>query len=378
MQRKAGRWSFITGEKGRNRVRVFAHPDTGRLFLELRENGAKRDSSLGHRDREAAKLKAEEIAAALRRPDPRLPADITLGALFDNYLREVTPTKGVRKQAHDRRASTMMLNIIGSARRLSTISHRDAARFVAERRRQGDQRPGKTFGQPLRARMIDYDMELLQAALNWAVTAGWIDRNPLKGFRVEREENTQRPIIAAPQYEALLSTSSQISPLFRLALIVTHETGHRIGAVRLLCWSDIDVEAQEVRWRAENDKRKFEHVTPLSATALEALREARRTRASIGDGWVFPSPADPAKPISRHLVRDWWQRGEALAELPPEPRRGWHSLRRKFATEMKHAPLKDLCALGGWKDHQTILKCYQRADPITMKAALATRLRLEA
>jgi hypothetical protein len=69
MQRKAGRWSFITGEKGRNRVRVFAHPDTGRLFLELRENGAKRRIALGHRDREAAKLKAEEVAAALRRPN---------------------------------------------------------------------------------------------------------------------------------------------------------------------------------------------------------------------------------------------------------------------------------------------------------------------
>lgn len=46
--------------------------------------------------------------------------------------------------------------------------------------------------------------------------------------------------------------------------------------------------------------------------------------------------------------------------------------------EMKAAPLKDLCALGGWKDPQTILKCYQRADPVTMRRALAERMRLEA
>lgn len=377
-RRTGGCWSFIAGEKGRNRVRAFEHPATGRLFLEVRENGCKRRIALGHRDREAAKLKAEEVAAALRRPDPTLPADITLGSLFDNYLREVTPTKGAHKQAHDRRASKMILKIIGAARRASTLSHRDAARFVTERRRQGDQRKGKTLGQPLRARMLDYDVKLLQAVLNWAVNAGWIDRNPLKGFKVEREESTQRPILSAPQYEALLGVSGQVNPLFRLALIVTHETGHRIGAVRLLRWSDINFEAQEVRWRAENDKRKFEHVTPLTTVALEALKEARRNRAHIGDGWVFPSPTDPTKPISRHLLRDWWQRGEPLAKLPPEPRRGWHSLRRKFATEMKHAPLKDLCALGGWKDHQTILMCYQRPDPVTMKAALANRMRLEA
>jgi hypothetical protein len=35
----------------------------------------------------------------------------------------------------------------------------------------------------------------------------------------------------------------------------------------------------------------------------------------------------------------------------------------------KAAPLKDLCALGEWKDPQTILKCYQRADPVTMRQA---------
>ena len=44
---------------------------------------------------------------------------------------------------------------------------------------------------------------------------------------------------------------------------------------------------------------------------------------------------------------------------------------------MKHAPLKDLCALGGWKDHQTILTCYQRADPVTMRAALDRRMQLK-
>jgi hypothetical protein len=33
---------------------------------------------------------------------------------------------------------------------------------------------------------------------------------------------------------------------------------------------------------------------------------------------------------------------------------GWHSFRRKFATELKHIPLKDLCDLGGWKDSRTV------------------------
>jgi integrase len=180
----------------------------------------------------------------------------------------------------------------------------------------------------------------------------------------------------AGQYDALLAHSKAISPLFSLALVIAHETGHRVGAIRLLRWSDIDFEGETIRWRAVNDKMRFDHTTPATQTVLAALQNARRGRAAIGDGWVLPSPSRPAEPVSRHLLRDWWQRGEALAGLAHEPRRGWHSLRRKFATELKNVPLKDLCALGGWQDHQTLLTCYQRSDPVTMRTALDGRTRL--
>lgn len=33
------RWSYSTGERGRNRVRAFEHPKTGTLFLEFAEGG---------------------------------------------------------------------------------------------------------------------------------------------------------------------------------------------------------------------------------------------------------------------------------------------------------------------------------------------------
>jgi hypothetical protein len=108
------------------------------------------------------------------------------------------------------------------------------------------------------------------------------------------------------------------------------------------------------------------------------LHQTRREWAVIGDGWIFPAPRAVNQPVSRHLLRDWWQRAEVSAGLTPERLRGWHSLRRKFATEMKHTPLKDLCALGGWKDHQTLLLCNQRPDPVTMREALAKRMRLGA
>lgn len=89
--------------------------------------------------------------------------------------------------------------------------------------------------------------------------------------------------MTAAQYESLLAISDAIHPLFALALIVGHETGHRIGAVRLLRWADLDLERQLVRRRGENDKIGYEHETWLTPTAIQALQTARRSQAVISE-----------------------------------------------------------------------------------------------
>jgi integrase len=229
-------------------------------------------------------------------------------------------------------------------------------------------------------------LQFIIAVLNWGVRGGLIDRNPFHGFRIPREPSPRRPVVTSEQYGALLRVAASVDPQCELMLILAHETGHRIGAMRWLRWNDVELGEGEgrIRWRGEHDKVRFEHVTPLSPAAVAALARARKARPAIGDSWVFPSPTVPKSPkvpresVSRHLVRDWWERMETLAGLPREPGRGWHSLRRKFATELKHVPLKDLSYLGGWKDHQTILACYQRADAETMQQALKSRTELRA
>jgi len=58
--------------------------------------------------------------------------------------------------------------------------------------------------------------------------------------------------------------------------------------------------------------------------------------------------------------------------------RGWHALRRHFASELRQAPLRDLCDLGGWKNPQTVLTCYQRPSEEAQRAALKARKVLHA
>ena len=76
------------------------------------------------------------------------------------------------------------------------------------------------------------------------------------------------------------------------------------------------------------------------------------------------------------LAQVWWTRAEMLVGLKPKPGRGWHSLRRKFASDLMYQPLKVLCELGGWKTAKTVLQCYQRPDEGQLRKALEARRRV--
>jgi integrase len=330
-------------------------------------------------DKGEAKAQAERLAAAFRAQATSRQQPVTLRSLIENYVREVTPGKTASKILHDRRVARVTLEILGGDRLVSSLTHRDALQWLVERRRRGDLSAGRRSGRPVGARVLAYDLAFVRAVFNWAVGADLIDRNPWRGFKPELPKYTpQRPVLRADQYEALLSVADRVAPGFRLALVLAYETGHRIGAIRQLRWADLDFERQVIRWRVQNDKIGLGHETPMSQAARSALLAARQQEAAIGDRWVFPAPKDAEAPVSPQSIQVWWDRGERLAQLAPERGRGWHSCRRTFATELKAVPLKDLCALGGWRDPNTILRCYQRADPVTMRQALEARQRLEA
>ena len=389
------RWSYCTGERGRNRVRAFEHRETGRLFLEFAERGRRSRVALRHADRTAARAKAEELAAALRSGSAPARA-VTLRTLFDIYVREVSPGKGGSAQRHDRAAVRRFTEFLGSNRTPETLNRRDWDGFIRWRKQRGDERArtGQSTGQStgqntgptaekrqVGNRVIEQDLKFLHAVLNWATLARddsgapLLKRNPLRGMPWPKNPSPRRVMLTAEEYQAIENVAGEVSPLFELALILAHETGHRIGSIRLLKWSDLALEAGRLRWRAEHDKIGVEHETFLTAPALQALEQARSERPSIGDTWLFRAPGNSSVPCSRHLCRDWWERAQELAGLKKEPGRGWHSLRRKFATDLKHVPLRDLCYLGGWKEPQTVLKCYQRPDEATMRRALESRSR---
>lgn len=51
----------------------------------------------------------------------------------------------------------------------------------------------------------------------------------------------------------------------------------------------------------------------------------------------------------------------------------WHSLRRKLADDLRDLPLKDLAAAGGWKQEQSVVRCYQSPDRERIREVLEQR-----
>ena len=309
---RQSRQTYSAGEKGRNRVRVFPDSKTGNIQLEWRENGRRLSRSLGHKDWLKAKRQADEFAANYVRPEPHVktessPEPLTLERLFDIYRCEVTRTKAERTNEHDKAASEMFLEFLGRDRDPNTLSKRDWDRFIQERRHG---RLGLS-GRPVSDRTVEKDLRFLLAILNWATQSRdegglLLERNPLKGLKPPVEKNPTRVVLTEKEYRTLLDISLDVEWRFHVALILAHETGHRIGAIRQLRWSDVDLEKGSIRWRAEHEKNGVEHTLPMTEDALAALELARMYSPGIGDAPVFPAPKDLYRPRFIWTV-DWPQ-----------------------------------------------------------------------
>ena len=273
------RRGYSAGEWGRNRVRVFPDPRTGVIQIEWRENGRRNTRSLGHRDWDRAKIQADEVAAAgpirpRRRPNAgAAPEPVTLKTLFDIYGKEVTSTKAEPTQRRDAVCMRMFLGFLGGSRCPATLSQRDWDRFIQER---GSGKVGHS-GRPASNTTIAADLAFLVTVLNWATRSRdehgrlLLQSNPLKGLKKPVQKNPRRVMITEQEYQALLGVSLEVDWRFHVALVLAHETGHRIGAIRHLRWSDIDFEGGAIRWRAEHEKTGYGHVTPVTAEAIAVL-----------------------------------------------------------------------------------------------------------
>jgi hypothetical protein len=220
-------------------------------------------------------------------------------------------------------------------------------------------------------------------AARWQTAQGsyLMRENPLRGFETPRELNPQRSVASQDRYEATRGVSDLVMMETRFGgkiraqrsylselLDIANGTGHRLSAICSLAFEDLRLNEGphgSIHWPSHSDKVGYEATVPVSPSVRAAIDRIIRERPGIGATPLFPAPADPTQPITRHLADKWLRKGEKLAELEPLKGTLWHSYRRKWATERKHMPDVDVAHAGGWKNTVSLKTAYQQADAET-------------
>ncbi|MHA7849398.1 tyrosine-type recombinase/integrase [Roseovarius sp.] len=145
--------------------------------------------------------------------------------------------------------------------------------------------------------------------LKWAVAKGWRQDNPAENIgqalpKHETTKNHRKALPYAQVSECIEAVQhSNAWPATKLALEFLILTATRSGEVRGALWDEIEFQggetakaAKTATWiiPASRMKMKKPHRVPLSARALEILKEAEALRGA--SGLVFPSMRD--KPLS--------------------------------------------------------------------------------
>ena len=72
-------------------------------------------------------------------------------------------------------------------------------------------------------------------------------------------------------------------------------------------------------------------------------------------------------------MRGWLVEAERLAGIEHIAQRGWHGFRRRFATQRRHLPSKDVAYLGGWVSTHIMQQAYEQVDRDGLAAVLADK-----
>lgn len=424
-------WSHAVGQRP-HRVLVFERAKGGVLYLQVWNPVTEKPKrrSLRHSNQERAIEQAEEAAKRLREGVVGLSGPAAVGSVLTLYLTHRTPNKkSAEMRAEDRRRAEMWNRYLGSDKRILQLGRAEWDTFITDRATGAVDARGRRVKKALRVevepRTVDADLVFINSAFNWACQ--WntpdgrklLERNPWGAPAAGVKRALERPKTAAPRrpvatydrYLAMRAVADQVlmqtakgdpdaelversgkkggvrlnapskkpgsakfwmKPSYLPELLdLVEDNGRRITSVCRLEYDDIAREGgviTRVTWPPL--KREKEKSVPVSDRTRAILEEILRRRPGLGKHPVFPAPRNPLKPMTRHLADDWLREAVVISGVGFLDWGMWHPFRRKWATERKHLPRKDVMEVGGWKDERSLRESYEQSDEETMLAVV--------
>jgi integrase len=214
----------------------------------------------------------------------------------------------------------------------------------------------------------------LHAVMNFAVTDGQIERNPLPPRRPARVDRRNYPAVTdLPGVGAILRAARASDPC--KGIVRAHElavfTAQRISEVVGARWAEFDLHTGTWAIPRDRMKRKDEargpHLVPLPPALLARLREWRAADGGEAAAFVCPAPRDAGKHITPEGCEKWMREALGLGGMHSP-----HSWRSAFKTITSDAG-KDTDAIEAQLDHvigSKVASAYDRAKRLELRRPL--------
>jgi integrase len=231
------------------------------------------------------------------------------------------------------------------ATQVSQIGRYDVERFLADRSRL-------YCRNTLRGMRVS-----LGRVLSWAVSCGWLERNPCAGVRLPHAGTKVKRTVLAP--EQTIAIANRLREPYSTLVLFMAVTGLRIGEAIAIKWTDFDGEVLRI-CRRIYEGREDTTKTASSARSLPIPASLLSRMRLLGDGeWVFRSqsgtPVNPRNALKRYVRPVMKGLGIEIG--------GWHDFRHTLATRsLKRWPTKVVSEILGHADVHTTLKVYQHVE----------------
>lgn len=225
----------------------------------------------------------------------------------------------------------------------------------------------KLDNRPRSITRVNRIMALVRRLLNFAVKRRMLARSPFVSTTEDplvspAAERARRRVISREEETAFLQACDRpdrqrLGVMFSILL----DTALRRGEALTLLWSDIDLDARRLCVRESHTKNESSRIVPLTARAVERLRELRKWSPVI-DGLVFGG--DPAC-----VYYDTFRAALTEAKLSDIVT---HDTRRTAITRWLAAgiPLAQVAIYSGHKTLQVLHKHYSSTDDAGMDVFL--------
>lgn len=191
---------------------------------------------------------------------------------------------------------------------------------------------------------------MVTAILNRAKSKGWIEEVPKLEVRKDKKKKPRKWLTREQWAKLYAELPPHMQPMAEFSV----ETGLRQANVLGLRWEQIDLDRAFVWIEAQEMKDDDALPVPLSARALQVLKDI--AKAKPNPEFVFTFRGKPIKEIKTAFIAACLRAGVGAYVDGKYQGFTWHGLRHTWATwhVQNETPLDIVQQLGGWSDPRMV------------------------